>query len=271
MAQPTSDSGSDLAPADRKEAVRAFFAQHAAAYARSYRRPRADIDRLMALLPTQPHWQAVDVAAGTGRVTVAVAPRVREVVAVDLTPEMEPQFWQTLREAGVTNARFQLGDAEQLPLPSASADLVTCVRAAHHFPRVERALAEMARLLRPGGYLGLADMAVPDDPQGAAFFNALEVARDASHVRALSRREWLALLPALGFEVEAVELHEEAIPLEQWLSPLPPDGAEARRVQELLAQASPEVKELVLHAPGEPLVLRKHRLILVACKSPEGG
>lgn len=251
---------------DNKDAVKAFFTRNAGAYAESYRRPTTDLARLVELLQPLPHWRVIDVAAGTGRVTAALAPLVREVVAVDLTPAMGTEFANTVRKSRLANVSFQVGDAEHLPFGDASADLVTCARAAHHFSDVGQAVWEMARVLRPGGRLGLIDMTTPDDPGGATFLNALEISRDLSHVRALGPQEWRSLLDAAGLVIEASEVQEEELPLREWLSPIPPDGDEARIVRELISTAKAEVAGMVFKERGENPVLLKRRIVLVARK-----
>jgi ubiquinone/menaquinone biosynthesis C-methylase UbiE len=100
----------------------------------------------------------LDVGCGTG----VFASRVREalpkveVCGVDLVTEM-------LRKGG---PRWRLdpghvfpvrGDSERLPFESGAFDVVTCANSFHHYPRQERAVAEMRRVLRPGGRLMVID------------------------------------------------------------------------------------------------------------------
>jgi ubiquinone/menaquinone biosynthesis C-methylase UbiE len=91
----------------------------------------------------------VDVAAGTGKLTRLLVPSGARVVAVEPLPEMRAQ----LREA-VPGVEALEGTAEALPLPDANADAVT-VAAAFHWFRRDEALAEFARVLRPGGRLAI--------------------------------------------------------------------------------------------------------------------
>ena len=91
----------------------------------------------------------VDVAAGTGKLTRLLVPTGARVVAVEPLAEM----LAVLREA-VPEAEALLGTAEALPLRNGAADAVTVASAFHWFDRAT-ALAEIARVLRPGGGLGL--------------------------------------------------------------------------------------------------------------------
>jgi SAM-dependent methyltransferase len=91
----------------------------------------------------------VDVGAGTGKLTRQLVAAGHDVVAVEPLAEMRAQL-----EAAVPQARALAGSAEAIPLPSSSADAVVAAQAFHWFDH-ERALPELARVLRPHGVLGL--------------------------------------------------------------------------------------------------------------------
>ncbi|MGH1549006.1 class I SAM-dependent methyltransferase [Leifsonia poae] len=91
----------------------------------------------------------VDLGAGTGKLTAALVDRGRDVVAVDPSPEM----LRVLRER-LPDVPAHEGTGERLPLPDASAGVVL-VAQAWHWLDAERAIPEVARVLRPGGRLGL--------------------------------------------------------------------------------------------------------------------
>ncbi|MBI3517098.1 MAG: methyltransferase domain-containing protein [Proteobacteria bacterium] len=99
----------------------------------------------------------LDVACGPGPVSAAAAQPGCIVIGVDFSPAM-------LAEARrrVPTATFQEGDAEALPLPDEAVDAVVSNFGLHHFPFPLRALAEMRRVLRPGGRLAATVWAAPD-------------------------------------------------------------------------------------------------------------
>lgn len=100
-----------------------------------------------AWLSDLPSGDAVDVGCGTGRHTRWLVERGHRVTAVDSSPEM-------LEIAALTapDATTILADIEDLPLPDMSADLVLCALVLSHRPSLA-AIGEMARVLRPGGWL----------------------------------------------------------------------------------------------------------------------
>ncbi len=130
---------------DRRERSLSFGSQ-AAAYERgrpSY--PPAAIDWL---LPDAAR-DVLDLGAGTGKLTTRLVERGLSVVAVDPIAEM----LDVLRSA-LPDTTALLGTAEQIPLPDNSIDVVLVAQAWHWF-EPERAVAEVVRVLRPGGRLGL--------------------------------------------------------------------------------------------------------------------
>ena len=82
------------------------------------------LDWIVDLLPLDKEFRVLDVAAGTGHLSRAIAPHVREVVAIDITPEMLGQARQESRKRKLDNISFEEGDAEELPFEKDHFDLV---------------------------------------------------------------------------------------------------------------------------------------------------
>src|SRR5579875_3873504 len=102
----------------------------------------------------------VDLGAGTGFVTLALAPRVSSVLAVDISPAMAESLAGRAREAGLRNVATEVCDLKDFRLPPASVDLVVSSYALHHLSDAgKRSVAAQALTwLRPGGRLVVADM-----------------------------------------------------------------------------------------------------------------
>jgi SAM-dependent methyltransferase len=96
-----------------------------------------------------PGKRVIDLGAGTGKFTRQLIPSGVEILAVEPSPSMRSELARTLPEVELVD-----GSAESIPAPDASVDAVFVAQAFHWFDP-DRALTEMARVLRPGGGLGL--------------------------------------------------------------------------------------------------------------------
>jgi len=119
------------------------FGSAALVYDRS--RPSYPVDAVRWVLPETPV-RVLDLAAGTGKLTGVLLDLGLDVVAVEPDPQM--------RALLPARAEILAGTAEEIPLPDGSVDAVLVGQAFHWFDR-DAALAEVARVLRPGGTLGL--------------------------------------------------------------------------------------------------------------------
>ena len=99
----------------------------------------------------------LDLGTGVGRVAIRVAPRVRRLVCGDLAPGMLGRLRQNAARVGVRNLDPIRIRADDIPIRTASLDLVLCLGLLEHLPRSSQSatLAEAARVLRPGGRLAL--------------------------------------------------------------------------------------------------------------------
>jgi SAM-dependent methyltransferase len=109
---------------------------------------------LMQQLDVTPGMAFLDVATGNGNVALLAAEAGAEVTGLDLTSQYFGDARRRAREAGVAISLIE-GDAEALPFPSASFDRVTSTFGVQFAPRHEQAAAELARVCRPGGVIGL--------------------------------------------------------------------------------------------------------------------
>ena len=141
-------------------------------------------EKILRLVSLAGDERALDSGSGAGALAFALAPHVREVVAVDLVPELLEQGRK--RGERFPNVSFVEGDATKLPFDAGAFDLAGSLRTLHHIARPELAVAELARVTRPSGRVLVVDQIAPVDPLGALELNAFERARDPSHARALA-------------------------------------------------------------------------------------
>ena len=136
--------------------------------------------------------RAIDSGTGAGTLALALAPLVREVVGVDIVPEL----LERARQGAPANVTFVEGDATNLPFETGSFDLACSRRTLHHIAHPEAAIAELARVTVPGGHVYVDDQIAPVDPLAALDLDRFERARDPSHTRTLPDVDFRQLFEA---------------------------------------------------------------------------
>jgi ubiquinone/menaquinone biosynthesis C-methylase UbiE len=167
-------------------------------------------------LPDAANANAIDLACGPGTFTRAFAPRVHSICGVDLTPALLSHAPAAAAKAGLQNTRFVCGDGAALPFTAGTFDLGVCAYAVHHFAAPERCLAELSRVVKPGGHVTLVDIVVPDgaDPNAA---NAIERARDASHATSFVRAQFESLFADCGLRILHGEIGSRPRSFNDWM------------------------------------------------------
>ncbi len=187
----------------RQDRTRAFFDSVAGRLGRDYVPGKSWKSIAEALLRLMPPLVIADLGAGEGSSALLLAHRARRVIAVDSSARMiEVGREQALRH-GINNVEFRLGDMEEAPIGDAEVDLVFFSQSLHHALHPERALAEAARILMPGGRVVILDLAK----------HRFEEARElyADEWLGFSQAEMEAMLERAGFaEVKTSVVDKEA-------------------------------------------------------------
>jgi ubiquinone/menaquinone biosynthesis C-methylase UbiE len=170
-------------------------------------------------------------------------------VALDLSASMLEQGRKLAETRGIGNIEFRQGDAERLPYPAASFDIVTTRLGAHHIPNPITALREFHRVLRPEGRLLLSDSVSFSDPTLDTHFQAIELLRDPSHVRDHTVEQWLAMMEQAGFQSDVAHTWEIYIDFASWIQRMNTPPAKASMIQTILAQAPHEVQSALKVQP----------------------
>jgi ubiquinone/menaquinone biosynthesis C-methylase UbiE len=147
--------------AARRSKSQEFFASSAGQWDRLRDELFGDRFHLAALAAfAEDAWTIGDLGCGTGRASEAIAPFVARVIAVDASAAMLQAAKKRLQP--FDNVDLRRGDLEALPIDEAQLDAATLMLVLHHVTEPARALAEVARVLKPGGRLILVDM-LPHD------------------------------------------------------------------------------------------------------------
>jgi ArsR family transcriptional regulator len=155
--------------ADRAEAAARYFAAHAEVWdsIRSLHVPESAVEqaiaRAMGARETgRPLGTLVDIGTGTGRMIELLGPSASQALGVDRSSEMLRLARVKLDKAGVADASLRQADMYALPLAEGSADSIIIHQVLHYAQAPAAAIAEAARVLRPGGRLLVVDFAAHD-------------------------------------------------------------------------------------------------------------
>ncbi len=193
---------------------------------------------LLKFAQLRPDLCILDVGAGAGALAINLAEDgAREVVGVDISPAML-EAAELLRlqstSANVRRVSFRLAPAHALPFRDERFDAIFCRLVLHHSHRPQDILEEMARLLKHGGVLILADLLSVDDPVKRATQNAIEEKRNPSHVAARSADQYRKLVTGAGLSIEAEQTVTFERTLDEWLDDMQPDQAARTQVREMV-------------------------------------
>lgn len=162
--------------------------------------------------------------------------------ATDITQEMLDMVKAEAHKRGLANLRTAYAKAEALPFEDASFDLVTSRIAPHHFDSIPQFLAEVHRVLKPGGLVAVVDNVVPAGSVGD-YMNAFERFRDPSHIRAWTMQEWRDALGKAGFRIAHEEQIAKQMEFKSWAARH--DATMQNFLRAMLVQVTPEVKEVL--------------------------
>ncbi len=262
------DSKSRISDQAQKEQVRKIFTEKADSYAAH--KPLLDqisYEWMLKLSRVGPRDRVLDVATGPGFIALLLAERARYVIGLDLTRALLRRAEALKRARGLSNMGFLEGDVESLPFPAGAFDLVACHKAFHHFPRPQRVLKEIHRVLKEGGRLVLGDTLSSEDPQKSRWHNRLERMRDSSHVKMYPLTELRAMIEQADFQIEDVAEFEDERDFETWMKTISPPPAVREEIRRVLLESLPEDRtgQKVRLVEGR-LYYTRHSAVIAAVK-----
>lgn len=206
--------------ADRRQAAR-VLAERARVATDSFRRQGAEWEEMRALDLPVPRVEAalldlvpetvgrlLDVGTGTGRVLELLAPRVGRGLGIDASKAMLALARARLARAGCAHCAVRLGDMYRLPLADGSFDLAVLQMVLHHAEDPALVLAEVARVLRPGGRLLVIELARHDRTDLTA--------RLAHRWPGFAAAEMQGLLAGAGLDAGAPVTVDGPLPVQLW-------------------------------------------------------
>jgi RimJ/RimL family protein N-acetyltransferase/protein-L-isoaspartate O-methyltransferase len=195
------------------------------------------LDDLVALAEPRPGERWLEAACGPGLIARRLAPHVAHVLGVDATPAM---IEVARREAAaLSNVEFTTGDATALALPDDALDGAIARFAIHHIPVPGRLVAELARVVRPGGRVVLADHVADDDPDAAAWAQEIERLRDPSHWASPTVDRLRALGDHAGLRLEEERVVPVELDFDDWLARGSGGRAAGALIERVLAERPP--------------------------------
>lgn len=201
-----------------------------------------DLEHLAEIIRRKPAGVVLDIGCGAGHASYAVSPVAQEVIAYDLTPEMLSMVAQTAAERKLENVRTVPGSADALPFQAAHFDWVISRYSAHHWLQLPKCLQEVCRVLKPGGEVVFIDVAGNETPLFDTHLQAVELLRDASHVRNYSGSEWGRLFAEAGFAAEVVSRWRIPIEFVSWIKRIGTPEHRVQAIRTLWSEAPQEVR-----------------------------
>ena len=196
--------------------------------------------KLLALARPHPDDRCLDLGTGAGHTAAALAEHAAHVVGLDMSSGM----LRAARElyGSVANLEFVVAPAHDTGL--SGFDLITARHTLHHHTDLTATLGEAARLLKPGGRLVIVDEVTPN-AEVDSWYDALERARDPTHVRAYTVREWRAFILGAGLEwIVGDSETRYVIDVESWLGRMKPSATATRAVYRLFEAADAHARDV---------------------------
>lgn len=153
------------------------------------------------LMDLSPQSRVLDVGCGTGFAVLTLGSMLTEGKAcgVDISEEMISQAQAKVSPEITERVEFRRASSDNIPYPSAEFDYIMCTNSFHHYPDPLLALAEMRRLLKPGGELIILDNAVDLSLYTWLWDRALRIV-EKGHVRYYRSKEIGEMVRKAGFE-----------------------------------------------------------------------
>ncbi|MES2026395.1 MAG: class I SAM-dependent methyltransferase [Pseudomonadota bacterium] len=219
------------------------FGNTAAAYLTSTVHAQgADLDAVKEIARSFTAPTVLDLGCGGGHISFAVAPFAASVTACDLSDQMLAVVAASAVQRDLNNIETEQAQAEKLPFADASFDIVITRFSAHHWLHVPTGLREMHRVLRPNGIVIVIDIVASEIALHDTTLQAVELLRDASHVRDYRVSEWSAMFAGAGFTHEYVNGWKLKMVFDEWIARMRTPSERVTAIRSLLDSAPEETR-----------------------------
>lgn len=186
------------------------------------------------------NWRALDIGSGPGIIAASVSPFVDEVVGLDICEKMLSQARDT--HGDLANVSFCLGDVEEMDFPDDSFDLALARMVFHHVADCARGLAEVLRVLKPGGVLVLCEGVPPDHVTRDRYEKIFEL-KEERHT--FSEAELINMFDRAGFENILLQPYfMRQVSLNNWLANGALEQHAIDEIRRLHIEAEPHFKSI---------------------------
>ena len=187
--------------------------------------------------------EALDVGCGAGHLSFNIAPSFARVVALDAAAGMLATVREAAAAKGLANIVTEQASAEALPFADGTFAVSATRYSAHHWGNVTRAMQEMRRVTRPGGYVLVIDIESSMNPLVDTHIQSFEFLRDHSHVRDYSGGEWRGMFDAAGIELVEHASWPTRMEFMSWVERMRTPPNKIAMIRGLQIQAPQEVRD----------------------------
>ncbi len=208
-----------------------------------------------------PDAQLLDVCCGSGVVGAAFKPYVGHTTGLDITPEMAALARQRLDEV-------VLGTVFDIPFPQDRFDIVVNREVMHLFPHPEKMLAEVRRVLKPGGQFVFGQI-VPFGPEDAPWMHRIFAKKQPLLHHMFLHEDLLALLDRAGFQVMETAEHTLWEWIDVWIDTWETSALHRHEIRELYYNAPAEVRDIhPIEITAEGRIRDLWRWVVYSCRVP---
>ena len=170
-----------------------------------YEMCRKDYPPILEELKKRPFKNLLDVGCGTGPMIELLLEEFDDIVCTGL--DLTPRMIEVASAKGLPHARFVVGDSENMPFENESFDAVICANSFHHYPNPDKFIAEVHRVLQPGGIFVLRDYTSASAVIWLMNHIEMPLAHLAGHgdVRAYTIKQVRSLVERVGLVIQTLE------------------------------------------------------------------